>query len=95
MVISIDFDGTFSADPRMMREIIAVIKKHGHTPVLCTQRTPDYGRDVEQMVGTLVPIVYAGGKSKVKAMWEAGYKDVQFWMDDNPVSVVQPLRYRG
>jgi hypothetical protein len=94
MVIGIDFDGTFTSDPVMFREIVRVMRAFGHTPIMVTQRCIEHAAEIRAIVQ--IPdlhIVYASGQSKESAAQLAGFT-IQFWVDDNPVSVVTSLSHR-
>jgi hypothetical protein len=83
MTIAIDYDGTFAADPEMFWPIITIMKAKGHQVVIVTGRSEDFGHEIKQAVGNIVPIVFAGMQWKRKAAEAAGYK-VNIWIDDNP-----------
>lgn len=94
MVIGIDFDGTFAADPEIFRKVVEVFQAAGHKCVLVTPRRFEQGQRVRELVGDLMPIVFAGGFTKIDAAWNAGHF-VDVWVDDNPMSVHTPLTYVG
>ena len=97
LTFAIDFDGTFSADPDLWRELIPIIqgRRHGHQCVLVTNRPEIMGNDVRAEVGSLMPIVFAGRKTKRSAVKDAGYK-VNIWIDDSPEYIdIEGIRFVG
>ena len=83
MIIAIDYDGTYSSDPSMFDAIIHLMKAKGHQVILVTGRSEEFGLDVKDAIGDMIPIVFAGTKWKRVAAMAAGY-DVNIWIDDNP-----------
>jgi hypothetical protein len=95
LTFGIDFDGTFAADPLLFRELVALIRKHGHKAIMVTQRCRKFKDEVEDVVRMDdLPIVYASGQSKEDAALQAGFV-VDIWLDDVPWSVGTARTYRG
>jgi len=90
MTFAIDFDGTFSADPPLFRDIVGLMKSHGHKVVMVTGRSNDQGGEIDVLVGDLMPVIFAGREWKKMAAFNAGY-DVDVWIDDNPEWVTKQL----
>lgn len=90
MLISIDYDGTFTADPDLWRRFIADAERQGHRVICVTGRkaAPDYSR--EPRLPESVPVVLAGDDWKRHAAAKAGYA-VTVWIDDMP-EMVAPTR---
>ena len=60
-----------------------------------TNRPQEWGDDVRELVGDLMPIVFAGRWSKSGAVYRQGY-DVDIWVDDMPhVIEMDGLVYLG
>ena len=83
LTIAIDFDGTFAEDPDAFREIVEVFRARGHQCILVTNCPEEWGDDVRELVGDLMPVVFAGRLSKSAAVYRQGY-DVDIWVDDMP-----------
>ncbi len=92
MIFGIDFDGTFSRDPKLFHAFVAMLRASGHDCVLVTGRSDEaispggisrWGDDVRRCVGDLMPIVFAGLRWKKHAAKDDGYA-VDVWIDDNP-----------
>lgn len=86
MIIGLDYDGTFTADPDLWRRFIGDAQRSGHTVVCVTGRKamPDYSR--EPRLPDSVPVVLAGDRWKRHAAAAAGFP-VQVWIDDMPEMV--------
>ena len=95
LTIAIDFDGTFAEDPDVFREIVAVFKARGHQCILVTNRPKEWGDDVHELVGDLMPIVFAGHRAKSRAVHRLGY-DVDIWVDDMPQIIeIEGVAFHG
>lgn len=83
LVIAIDYDDTYTADPGLWSRFIGMSRERGHSVVCVTARTmlPDFTS--EPPLPGYVPIVLAGGTLKRAAARDAGYK-VDIWIDDRP-----------
>ena len=97
MVIGIDFDGTWTADPGLWREFCASAQARGHTCVIVTYRRAHAGRDEEFAAAAPgIPVVFVSDMQdratwpeylwKPEAARRAGY-EVTMWIDDNPSSI--------
>lgn len=96
MLVAIDFDGTFAADPDFWRCVVELGRSRGHSFVLVTGRgdhvmrsdpSRHWGDEVRQTVNGLLPIVFAGhDRTKRQAAAEAGFQP-DVWVDDYPESV--------
>jgi hypothetical protein len=91
-IIALDYDETYTVNPNMWNEVIAVMRKHGFTVVCCTNRVgnPYADRDViEDMRDEDVPVVFAAAhKDKWEAMEKAGYiAENLIWIDDRPMYI--------
>ena len=83
MIIAIDYDNTYSADPPMWDEVIKTFQASGHTVVCVTARPEMMGQPVLDSVGKLVPCLFCGGEWKREYALKHGYK-VNVWIDDMP-----------
>jgi len=106
MVIGIDYDDTWTKDPKFWRAFCHSVLNHTkHQIVMVTQRCecwPEQVKQVHEDVGeNFIPIVFAGDpvlpQSKIEAARHAGWM-VDVWIDDNPISVTTQMyriRERG
>jgi hypothetical protein len=84
MIIAIDYDGTYAADPNVFDEVIKLFLEAGHTVICVTGRDEGVmGKPVLESIGKLVPVVFAGPEWKREAALKKGY-DVNVWIDDVP-----------
>jgi hypothetical protein len=83
MIISIDYDNTYTADPNLWDNFIKTALSIGHTVICVTARPEVMGQVVLDSVGQLVPVVFAGGEWKREVALKQGYK-VDVWIDDMP-----------
>jgi hypothetical protein len=95
LIVAIDFDSTFSADPELFRAFVGLLKARGHTPIMVTGRPEKYGMDEapKALVGDLMPIIFAGGEWKADVARVRGY-EVDIWVDDNPTYIRPPYTLR-
>lgn len=89
MILSLDFDDTWTADPELWQMFCRQAKRRGHTVILVTNREP-FPHYVREVHGAAAPwvdhIIFAGRRPKRDAAAEQGY-DVDVWLDDYPSSV--------
>ena len=88
MLISLDYDDTFTADPIFWREVVKLGAKHGHKFICCSARYNDVGNrnELERNLPD-IPIVLCGHKSKWHVSRERGF-NVDVWIDDTPDSII-------
>jgi len=84
MLISLDYDGTYSADPGLWDQFIALAQARGHEVVCVTARGPD------QPVKVPIEVIYACGKAKEEVMFDLK-RDPQIWIDDQPEFILRDL----
>lgn len=94
MIFGIDYDGTFSRDPKFWEEFVALAKKHGHECVMVTARSDDQtmGDEVRKAVKDFMPIVFAGIEWKRVAAEKRGWK-IDVWIDDAPEYVAKQILF--
>jgi len=88
LLIGIDYDETFTADPRAWRETMAVLRRHGHEFICVTRRNQPPADDEPPIP---CAIVCAGDQWKKVAAERAGYS-VDIWIDDLPQLIAPPLK---
>lgn len=91
MIIAIDYDYTFTADPDTFTKIIDLFQKAGHTVICVTGRSDDGVMDipVRNSIGKLIPVIFAGKEWKAEAAKKRGY-NVNIWIDDMP-GMISPV----
>lgn len=92
LMIAMDYDNTFSADPSLWADFIAIAQQRKHT-VLCVtarHRSPtDYKeiKDAFKSHGIDIPIYFTEMGSKIQYMLDQGVK-ISVWIDDDPRAVI-------
>lgn len=88
LIIAIDFDDTFTADPRTWAAVIEVLRKAGHRVVCVTARKATDG-NIEQLKSAFPPdmlVLFAYGHQKRDYAKSLGV-DVDIWIDDFPEAI--------
>jgi HK97 family phage portal protein len=89
LTISIDYDRTFSADPKLWGEFAQVAKSQGNSVVMVSRRPDDDANrnEVDAAIGAFADafstVLLVGDKLKDEAAKEAGL-NVDIWVDDSP-----------
>jgi HK97 family phage portal protein len=87
MTISIDFDRTFAADPRLWGEFARQSAAAGNTVVMVSRRPEDDRDAVTEALGdyreAFAQVLLVGDRLKDEAAREAGI-EVDVWVDDSP-----------
>ena len=78
MLIALDYDKTYTADPALWNDFVQLAQNRGHTVKIVTMRRPD-----EAIVGSPVEVVYTSRKAK------AAVVSADIWIDDSPNWVYQ------
>lgn len=89
MIVGMDFDDTYTADPEAMDAVISALIQHGHRVVIVTGRGDHHRPLAESVMRSRwdgeVAVVRANRNplGKYVAALEAGY-EVDVWIDDEP-----------
>ena len=94
MLISLDFDETFTADREFWLEFIQLAKKYGHEVICCTSRFNNEGNREQLKAEIPVPVYFANHNYKREMMERAGRK-VDVWIDDTPESIGERMKSPG
>lgn len=73
MLIALDYDKTYTADPTLWNDFIAIAQKRGHEVKIVTLRYPD-----ETIENAPVEVVYTSRKAKALIV------KADIWVDDSP-----------
>ena len=84
MKIALDYDETFTADPRVFTQLVSILKAAGHTVTFVTYRdgrfpNDDISADAQALD---IEIVFTSGQQK-QHVFEA-----DIWIDDSPETIV-------
>jgi hypothetical protein len=77
MRIAIDYDGTYTADPKLWNVFIAHAEQAGHEVTCVTMRYP------HETIEMPCKVVYTSRRAKAKAF------DADIWIDDKPHWLLQ------
>lgn len=86
MLISLDYDETYTRDADLWDRFIANARSRGHKVFCVTMRfdIPKEADEVRRYLGEKVDqIIFTGRNAKKKFMYDLGY-DVSVWIDDSP-----------
>ena len=91
MIVSIDYDNTFSADPVAWEFAIAALRSRGHVVICVTARQESQASKavLTHELPNGIPIVFSGDQAKEVAAIKHGYL-VDVWIDDRPERVKAP-----
>lgn len=89
MRIALDFDDTFTRDPKLWLAFIyrALSRKHDIRVVTFRNKDGD-NSDIAGIMTGLIPVLYTGGKRKRQYCYEQGFI-VDVWIDDMPEVIVE------
>lgn len=82
MRIALDYDKTFTLDPRMWGKFVAMATRSGHDVVCITMRHPH-----EPISGPFTKIYYTGRRAKMPWATENGVH-IDVWIDDSPAWIL-------
>ena len=85
MIVALDYDGTYTADPELFALLIALLKDRGHQVIIATMRYADR-EEIEHDTGCT--IYYTGRKAKAVALRDLGMTP-DIWIDDMPLWIHQ------
>ena len=88
MIIAIDYDDTFTADPQLWRHVIGCIESSGHRVVCVSARLNSRGnqRELGAALPSSVEIFLSYDKPKRQYMQSKGV-EVDIWIDDMPEAI--------
>jgi len=89
MIISIDYDDTYTKDPETFNQVIKLFQEAGHTVICVTLRHPFQGEEVKNSIGKVVSdVLFTSGQMKKEYAIKAGYK-INVWVDDLPEMIAE------
>lgn len=93
MNISLDYDDTYSLDPKTWDKVINILQKANHNVYCITKRYESLADDIKEALN--IPIIFVPkGKSKLSEVMERGLK-IDVWIDDKPISITGRQIIRG
>ena len=87
LLIALDFDGTYTADPALWHGLVRAAGRAGHRVTLVTVRAPNGGNDYPESAAKLmgIPLVRTDGKSKRSAI------TADVWIDAMPIPTSEAI----
>jgi hypothetical protein len=82
--IGLDFDNTYSADPSLWDEFIAIAQKKGHR-VICVTARRDTEENIEIVKIPGIPTIFTSLGSKIEKTNKLGL-EIDIWIDDDPLT---------
>ncbi len=85
MLIALDYDGTYTADPELWTAFISNARMRGHTVIIATMRYSKIEGDIvrTELEGKVDSIVFTGRKAKKQFLRNMCLIPT-IWIDDNP-----------
>ena len=88
MIIGLDFDKTYTLDPKLWNIFISAAHKRGHKIICVTMRYEHEGEEVKNMLGDLVnEIIFTKRKAKSPYVENRGVK-IDIWINDMPYWII-------
>jgi hypothetical protein len=87
MIIAIDYDDTYTHDPRLWLGFIRSAQAAGHRVVCATLRYEAEGGDMCAQLRSAVQVFFTGRKAKA-AFLKAQGVEPHIWIDDSPAWIV-------
>lgn len=89
MKIALDYDGTYSADPKYWRDFIGLSLEHGHDVRIVTHRH----EELDNLTGKVpdgVKVIYTDGVAKEWFCKRRGdFWSPDVWIDDRPRGILE------
>lgn len=83
MLIALDYDGTYTADPELWLAFVRTAHASGHRVICATMRTPSEVADMDPRLLASVEVVCTHRQAKVTALRDRGVAP-DVWIDDSP-----------
>ena len=83
ITICIDYDSTYTTDPRLFDAFINMAKNNGHEVICCTMRYEHEAMEMPETIGRQCPIYFTGRKAKEPFLRAIGISP-SIWIDDSP-----------
>ena len=88
LVIAMDYDETYTSDPKLWQSLIEAATNRGHTVYIVTARSR---QELLGMADTGCLVVATGRSAKGPFMLGEGI-EVDIWIDDDPVHILADHR---
>ena|ERR1700730_18562747 len=88
MKIALDYDKTYTSDPKFWSQFIELARNHGHDVTCVTMRSPE-----NKIEGLQIDVIYTSFKGKILYTKNLGI-DFDIWIDDNPIWLLNDIPER-
>lgn len=85
MLIGVDWDDTFTADPVLFQHLVELAVSRGHRVWIITWRDEDW--PIERVPSGVERVLYCGLRAKAEVVAETG-EEVDVWIDDTPFAIL-------
>lgn len=95
MHLAMDYDDTYTSDPKTMRAVIRCFQTNGHKVTIVTMRCPekDWVDEFKFLKDNYdVDTIFCDGQAKKEVVEKLGVK-IDWWMDDKPEGIVNGSAY--
>lgn len=93
MKIALDWDGTYTADPKFWHNFVLMCGCFGHEVRIVTMRTPAMVDEALSHIGEKVPIIFTSSAQKREFCVSIGWMP-DIWIDDSPEFIVSRDVYK-
>lgn len=92
MNLSLDYDDTYTRDPKAWNAFIMIMQASGHKVYLVTWRNvQESNNEIRQLSAILDGVYFTDRKAKAKYMFENHNIIVDVWIDDNPSAILKSM----
>lgn len=88
MVVSLDYDDTYTRDPQAWNEFIDLMQRNGHNVYCVTMRAPAEGRAVKEALENRVDGIFFTSRRAKRDFMNSRGINVDVWVDDSPAFVL-------
>jgi hypothetical protein len=89
MNISLDYDNTYTRDPKAWDHFLTFFREKGHKVYCVTMRTPEEGMQVfHDLTGKVDGIAFTSRQAKKDYMFAHGIS-IDVWIDDMPLFCIE------
>lgn len=86
MIVAIDYDGTWTADPEAFAAFASLLRRRGHRVLLVTARASGHREVLEACAAHVDRVLFSGGGYK-REHCEIEGEFVSIWIDDMPAMI--------
>jgi len=98
MIVSLDYDDTYTRDPELWNQVVTLMKSRGHTVYVVSAR---YDRQMDEVYNSVGSIIGRGNCYSTNMQQKREYMAKEYgifidvWIDDMPEMIVEKDSYTG